>query len=128
MESPLAETAAEIQIAEALAAEEESLSPGCRADPARLARLLAPDFHEFGASGGELVFEGTAELVASSTSPDDEPIRTENMRGWLIADGLVMVKYTSDNHGRRANRTSLWRRVEPGYWQIFHHQGTLTNR
>ncbi len=24
----------------------------------------------------------------------------ENMRGWLRADGLVMVKYTSQNHAR----------------------------
>jgi len=29
------------------------------------------------------------------------------MRGWLLAEGVVMVKYTSDDHGRRANRTAL---------------------
>jgi hypothetical protein len=47
------------------------------------------------------------------------------MRGWLLADGLVMLKYTSENDGRRSNRTSLWRRTASGQWQIFHHQGTL---
>ena len=119
--------AAERQVAEAVAAERESLSLECRADPAHLERLLAPDFHEFGASGGEIGREGTAELVAESTDPDGEPIKVENMRAQLLADGLVMVKYTSENYGRRANRTSLWRRVEPGRWQIFHHQGTVTN-
>ena len=36
------------QIAEAIAAEQESLSPQCRADASRLERLLAPDFHDFG--------------------------------------------------------------------------------
>lgn len=118
---------AQRQIAEAIAAEEESLSPECRADPDRLRRLLAPDFHEFGASGGELVYEGTAELVAQWTDRDQEPIKVENRRGWLLADGLVMVKYTSQNQGRRANRTSLWRRVAPGRWQMFHHQGTITH-
>jgi hypothetical protein len=49
-----------------------------------------------------------------------------NMRGWLLADGMVMLKYTSEVQGRRANRTSLWRRTASGRWQIFHHQGTVT--
>jgi len=116
------------QIAEAVAAEQESLSPECRADPARFGRLLAPDFHEFSASGQEYGYEGTAEMVAAGTASDDEPITVANMRGWLLADGLVMLKYTSEHHGRRANRTSLWRRTEAGQWQVFHHQGTLTGR
>jgi len=120
--------AAGAQVAEAIAAEHESLSPACRADAACLQRLLAPDFHEFGASGGELGYAGTAELVAASAAADGEPVTVENMRGRLLADGLVMVKYTSENHGRRSNRTSLWRRVAPGRWQVFHHQGTITSR
>jgi hypothetical protein len=66
--------------------------------------------------------------VARSTAPDDEQIKVQNMRGQLLADGLVMVKYTSENRGRRSNRTSLWRRTDAGIWQIFHHQGTITNR
>jgi hypothetical protein len=36
-----------------------------------------------------------------------------------------MLKYTSEFQGRRAHRTSLWRRTPAGRWQIFHHQGTL---
>jgi hypothetical protein len=128
MSQIIEQAAADRQVAEAMAAERESLSPECRADAPRLERLLAPDFHEFGASGGEIGYSGTAELVARSTDPDDEPIKVENMRGQLLADGLAMVKYTSENHGRRSNRTSLWRRTEPGHWQIFHHQGTITNR
>jgi len=119
---------ADQQIAEAVAAEHESLSPECRADAARLGRLLAPDFHEFGASGAEYGYEGTAERVAAATPADDEPITVANMRGWLLADGLVMLKYTSEHHGRRAHRTSLWRRTAAGHWQMFHHQGTLTAR
>ena len=46
------------QIAEAMTAEHESLSLECRADPARFERLLAPDFHEFGASGARLATRG----------------------------------------------------------------------
>ena len=116
------------QIAEAMTAEHESLSLECRADPARFGRRLAPDFHEFGASGGEICYEGTAAHVSAATDPGGEPIRVENMRGWLLADGLVMLKYTAENQGKRANRTSLWRRTAPGRWQIFHHQGTLAAR
>jgi RimJ/RimL family protein N-acetyltransferase len=119
--------AVEQQVAEAIAAEYESLSPACRASVPCLERLLAPDFHEFGASGGEFGYQGTAELVAESAVPGGEPIKVENLRGQLLADGLVMLKYTSESHGRRSNRTSLWRRVAPGRWQIFHHQGTITN-
>jgi hypothetical protein len=127
MDEVTGQAAAEQQIAAAMAAERESLSLECRADAVRLGRLLAPDFHEFGASGGEIGYEGTAERVAATTDPDGEPIMVENMRGWLLADGLVMVKYTSQNHGRRANRTSLWRRTGPGRWQVFHHQGTVVS-
>ena len=125
MNQSATQTAAERQIAEAMAAERESLRPECRADAARFERLLAPDFHEFGTSGGEIGYEGTAARVAEETDPNGEPILVENMRGWLLAEGLVMLKYVSENSGRRSNRTSLWRRVEPGHWQVFHHQGTL---
>ena len=114
------------QIAAAMAAERESLSLECRADAARLGRLLAPDFHEYGSSGGEIGYEGTAERVAAETDPTGEPITVENMRGWLLAEGLVMVKYTSEHDGRRAHRTALWRRAGPGHWQAAHHQGTIT--
>ncbi len=67
------------------------------------------------------------EQISAATDPGGEPIAVENMRGWLLADGLVMLRYVSVNHGRRANRTSLWRRITSGHWQIFHHQGTLVN-
>ena len=66
--------------------------------------------------------------MAAVTDPEDEPVHVENMRGWLLADGLVMLKYTSEHRGRRANRTSLWRRTAGGRWQMFHHQGTPTSR
>lgn len=124
MDDVTAQAAADQQIAEATAAELESLSLECRADAARLQRLLAPDFHEFGTSGTEIGYEGTAAMVAA-TDPGGAPIRVENMRGWLLADGIVMLKYTSESEVRRSNRTSLWRRTASGQWQIFHHQGTL---
>jgi len=125
MNQSVNQTAAGRQIAEVMSAERESLRAQCRADAARLERLVAPDFHEFGTSGGEIGYEGTAARFAEETDPHGEPILVENMRGWLLAEGLVMLKYVSEKSGRRSNRTALMRRVEPGHWQMFHHQGTL---
>lgn len=125
MDDVAAQVPGDEQIAEAMAAELESLSLECRADAARFQRLLAPDFHEFGTSGIEIGYEGTAARVAAATDPGGTPIQVENMRGSLLADDRVMLKYTSENEGRRSNRTSLWRRTARGKWQIFHHQGTL---
>lgn len=113
-------------VAAAMAAERESLSVECRLDAARLSRLIAPDFHEFGASGGELTYADAAASVAETTRPDDEPVAVHGLRGWLIAGDVVMIKYTSERGGRRANRTSLWRHTAENGWQIFHHQGTPT--
>ncbi|MDI2031681.1 nuclear transport factor 2 family protein [Saccharopolyspora sp. TS4A08] len=111
------------QVAEAVAAELESLSNACRADASRLGRLLAPDFHEFGSSGGEFGRE-VVDRVAAETDPGGASVSVRNLRGWLVADGVVMLKYTSEFGGRRSNRTSLWRRVGPGRRQMFHHRGT----
>jgi hypothetical protein len=124
MNQSATQTAAERPIAEAMAAGRESLRPQCRADAARLERLLAPDFHEFATSGGEIGYEGTAARVAEETDPNGEPILVENMRGWLLVESLLMLKYVSENNRRRSNRTSCWRRVEPAHWQMFLHQGT----
>lgn len=112
------------QIAQATAAERLSLSPECRADPACLRRLLSPDFHEFGASGGAFDYAGALARVAVEQPAAGEPLEASDMHGRLVADGIVMITYTCDDGGRRSNRTSLWRRVEPGRWQMFHHQGT----
>lgn len=115
---------AQRQIAEVLAAELETLSPECRQDPERLDRYLADDFHEFGKSGGEMTKAGTALRVAHDETLRVTPIAVENLRGLLIAEGIVMVKYASVADGQRANRTSLWRRDPERGWQMFHHQGT----
>lgn len=114
------------QVAQALAAERDTLSLACRSDPRRLEAYLANDFHEFGRSGGELVRKGTAARVAADTLVGGDPVLVFDLRGLRVTDGVVLVKYTSASRGHRLHRTSLWRRVVPGRWQIFHHQGTPT--
>ncbi|MCE5289428.1 MAG: nuclear transport factor 2 family protein [Nocardiaceae bacterium] len=111
-----------VEVAEAVAAEMELLDPVCRADPERFARRIAPDFHEFGASGCEFNSSDVIESVLGDSDGVSQ-IEVENVRGWLIADGVVLVKYTSVFGGKRVHRTSLWRN-ESGTWQVFHHQGT----
>jgi hypothetical protein len=64
MDDVTAPAPANQQIAEATAAELESLSLECRADAARFQRLLAPDLHEFGTSETVIGYEGTAALPA----------------------------------------------------------------
>ena len=68
MEDVTAHAPADQQVAQATAAELESLSLECRADAARFSRLLAPDFLEFGTSGTEIGYEGTAARVAVETN------------------------------------------------------------
>ncbi|QKE84747.1 DUF4440 domain-containing protein [Arthrobacter sp. NEB 688] len=113
-------------VALVLALELETLSPACRADPARLDAFLADDFHEFGRSGGELTKDGTAERVAAATTGGDDAVEVLDLRGQRLADDLVLVKYTSVAGPRRTHRTSLWRRHPAHGWQMLHHQGTPT--
>lgn len=115
---------ADVQIAQAVAAERETLSRECRLDADRLDAFLADDFHEFGRSGGELTKPGTARRVAAHTATSSDDITVEALRGTLVADGVVMVKYTATSGAGRTHRTSLWRRDPVRGWQIFHHQGT----
>ncbi|HEU4539676.1 MAG TPA: hypothetical protein VFR23_00990 [Jiangellaceae bacterium] len=53
------------------------------------------------------------------------PIRDEVMEGRRLADHLVLLTYVSDESGRRARLTSLWRFDEVAGWRLPHHQGTL---
>ena len=115
------------QVAQALQAERETLSRECRLDARRLDAFLADDFHEFGCSGGEVTKVGTAQRVADYTAVSDEVNAIEDMRGELVADGLVMVKYTAASRGQRTHRTSLWRNDPTLGWQMFHHQATPTS-
>jgi ribonuclease HI len=110
-----------------LLAERETLTRECRLDAQRLDTFLAEDFHEFGRSGGESTKAGTAQRVAQATASNDHAIATEDMRGQLVADGIVMVKYTAISNGQRTHRTSVWRKDPILGWRMFHHQGTPTH-
>ena len=108
---------------EAVAALERELqTPGCRSNPARLAELLADDFEEVGASGSVWRLTDTLAALAAEVS-DAAPIEVHDLVARRVADDLVIVRWLSGRGGRRAERTSLWRRDDAG-WRLVHHQGT----
>jgi hypothetical protein len=107
--------------------EELLLKPEVRHDAAALSKLLAPDFHEVGASGRQYSRDDIMAALPAETAPE----------GYAISDfvateldiNVAMVTYrletrsTGENTPRRTIRTSLWRLSDDG-WQIFFHQGT----
>ena len=109
-------------MAEVIARERESLRPEVRASAAALDRLLDPDFREIGASGR--LWTRAAAIEAVPTWEQTAPILDEDMEGRRLAGDLVLLTYVSDSDGRRARRSSLWRR-SGGSWRMVFHQGTL---
>jgi hypothetical protein len=98
------------------------LHPDVRRDRQRVEELLDENFREIGASGRQWTRQETVELLAAEQS--DEPIAVADVQALQLADGVVLLTYVSDFAGRRARRSSIWRRVD-GHWRQLHHQGTL---
>jgi hypothetical protein len=111
------------EVEQVLQLERELQSAACRCDRARVSALLAADFSEVGASGRIWDRAATLELLAAE-SGDAAVIEVHDLTGWVVGDDFVMVRWDSDRGGRRARRTSLWRRERAG-WRLVHHQGML---
>jgi hypothetical protein len=112
----------EDDLAEVLCLERELQTAGCRRDPERVRALLAEDFVEVGASGTVWDFASTAALLKAES--ENEPvIEIYDLSGRIIGDGFVIARWDSARGGRRARRTSVWRRDSSG-WRLVHHQGT----
>ncbi|MHA5050414.1 nuclear transport factor 2 family protein [Streptomyces sp. SD15] len=108
----------------AIEAELRLLDPEVRRSPELVGELLHPDFYEFGASGRIWDRASVIATLAAETGPRARPSTTSHMRGVRLATGLVHLTFDTDNNGRRAHRSSLWRLTEQG-WQLYFHQGTL---
>lgn len=109
----------------AVAGELRLLDPAVRSSAQLMDELLDPDFHEIGASGRLWSRSEIINAVVEGADPSDEPIKATDITGVLLAPGLVHLTYVSDNAGRRARRSSLWRWSEDG-WRVYFHQGTLS--
>ncbi|GAA0592842.1 DUF4440 domain-containing protein [Streptomyces crystallinus] len=116
-----------IEVEEAIGAELRLLDPSVRTSRAEARQLLDPEFVEVGASGRRWSYE---EMLAALP---DMPGNTEagpryvhsDMTGVVLAPGVVHLTYETTFEGRRARRSSLWRRAgERMGWRMYYHQAT----
>ncbi|MFZ3560150.1 DUF4440 domain-containing protein [Streptomyces sp. BH055] len=116
------------QIQAAINGELRLLDPGVRASDAEVTALLDPEFTEFGASGRRWDRESILEVTGAGSVEPGSPVRVTGMRGVLLAPGIVHLTYHADNNGRRAHRSSVWRRHPEAGWRLYFHQGTPTSQ
>ncbi|MFI7326198.1 DUF4440 domain-containing protein [Streptomyces rubiginosohelvolus] len=114
----------------AIDAELQLLDPAVRASRSLAARLLDPEFVEVGASGRRWTYEemlaALPDLDGGGVGGEDGPrFEPSGMGGVVLAPGVVHLTYESVIDGRRARRSSLWRRRagETG-WRMYYHQAT----
>jgi hypothetical protein len=98
------------------------LDPAVRRSADLVGALLHPDFYEFGASGHIWDRASTLGALASEAEAGGRST-TSRMKGVQLAADLVHLTFDTDNNGRRAHRSSLWRRTG-NEWLLYFHQGT----
>jgi hypothetical protein len=99
------------------------LEPEVRSSPKLLGELLHPGFREFGASGRYWDRMSIIESLVAGIAPGPRPVVVSRLEGAQLAPDVVHLTFDTENNGRRAHRSSLWRRTEDG-WQMYFHQGT----
>lgn len=110
-------------VAAAIAAELQLMTPRVRASRELAGQLLDPEFVEVGASGRRWDREAMlAALPAMPGGPGHAPVE---LRGTVLAPGLVHLTYEVTVDGKRSRRSSIWRKRDehPG-WGMYYHQGT----
>lgn len=100
------------------------LDPAVRRSPELARPLFHPEFVEHGASGKVWDLDSVLAMIAEPPPPGARPAVASRIRGVRLAPDLVHLTYDSDNNGRCAHRSALWRRTAEG-WQLYFHQGTL---
>ena len=105
------------------------LEPEVRGSRELTGALLHPGFHEFGASGRHWdrasIIEALAAETEPATEPGTRPFAVSHMKGVRLAPDLVHLTFDTESNGRRAHRSSLWRRnTEGGGWLLYFHQAT----
>ncbi|SDJ61874.1 DUF4440 domain-containing protein [Streptomyces indicus] len=100
------------------------LDPEVRRDPERVGALLHEEFTEFGASGAFWDRTSMLEAIATSDFDGGTQFVASRMRGVQLADDLVQLTFDTENGGRHAHRSSLWR-LTPEGWRLWFHQATL---
>lgn len=113
------------QIEQAITGELRLHRPEVRTSRELAGELLDPEFVEVGKSGRRWDREAMlAELPSMTSEGPGAEIQVRDMRGVLLAPGLVHLTYATEVGGGRALRSALWRRDGAGRWRTFYHQGT----
>ncbi|MEM9515079.1 MAG: AAC(3) family N-acetyltransferase [Actinomycetota bacterium] len=115
--------ASSADIAQVIARERELLDPTCRANPERVAALLADDFTEIGKSGR--VWTRAETLDALRAEPGTDVVTIGAMRGEHVGPGLIVVRYATHLDHGMVHRTGWWRNTPSG-WRCWFHQATPT--
>ncbi|MEU2544177.1 nuclear transport factor 2 family protein [Streptomyces roseolus] len=112
-------------VAEAIAGELRLHDPAVRLSRPLAEALFDPGFTEVGASGRRWTYEEMlAALPGLHGGADGPPVVAEAFAGAVLAPGVVHLTYETVIDGRRARRSSLWRRDSAGALRLYYHQGT----
>ncbi|MEK8053149.1 nuclear transport factor 2 family protein [Ideonella sp. DXS22W] len=108
--------------AELKALEETLMDHKVRANPDRVAPLLAPEFVEFGASGTVLDRAAAVAVLAAEGTPLTRRMRQFRLRA-LGPDMALTTCRVTRSDGRETLRSSVWQKRD-GRWLMVFHQGT----
>ncbi|WP_435809284.1 DUF4440 domain-containing protein [Streptomyces longwoodensis] len=103
------------------------MDPIVRTSRAEARQLLDPEFVEVGASGRRWSYE---QMLAALPEMPGNAVNgpryvPSGMTGVVLAPGVVHLTYETTIEGRRARRSSLWRRLsEEAGWRMYYHQAT----
>ncbi|WP_432169381.1 DUF4440 domain-containing protein [Streptomyces sp. 1222.5] len=118
---------AQDDVAEAIQGELRLMDPRVRVSRDLAGRLLDPEFVEVGASGRRWTYEQMLAALPEmpGTTEDGPRYEPSRMTGAVLAPGLVHLTYEATIAGRRARRSSLWRRGDgEAGWRMYYHQAT----
>ncbi|QAS54424.1 DUF4440 domain-containing protein [Halobacillus litoralis] len=103
--------------------EERHINPEVRSSVEKLGEILADDFWEIGSSGRSYNKKECLELgvVLSEMTIHNYEIDS-------LAPDIVLASYFIEDKTRKRNtlRSSIWKRID-GRWQLYFHQGTITD-
>ncbi|MGY3128425.1 ribonuclease HI [Agrococcus sp. UYP33] len=115
---PAAEPAADPDEAAVVRLERELLRDDVRADRARVAALLHPEWEEIGASGRRW----SREQLLAEVAPLPSPVELELLAAHRVAADALLIVWRGTG-ATEALRSSLWVRAD-GSWRQRFHQGT----
>ncbi|WP_416150077.1 DUF4440 domain-containing protein [Salipaludibacillus sp. HK11] len=114
----------DINIKEVLKKLEEShLNTEVRGSPEELDKILADEFFEIGSSGRKI---NKLDCIESGLSLDI--LYIYDFKIHPLAPDVILTTYYINNKTKKRNtlRSSVWKFLD-GRWQLYFHQGTVTN-